>query len=118
MNPARRQERRGAVTDAHAKAVEAAARALCDAQLGEGVWDSLWDNQQSKWIANAETQNNAYLAAMRAEGWVMVRDCGEATAPLGDTTKPTDVRLALEDAYEDGWNEARAAMLGGNDDER
>jgi hypothetical protein len=90
------------MTNPHAKAVEAAVFVL----------------QRTSGRAPMSDCITTYLAAMRAEGWVMVRDCGEATAPLGDTTKPTDVRLALEDAYEDGWNEARAAMLGGNDDER
>jgi hypothetical protein len=95
-----------AMTDdeARAKAVEAAAIALCDSQLGHGVWASLWHNQKCKWVANAEIQITAYLAAMSAAGWVMVRDCGEAKGiGQGD----------LQRLYNEGWDDARAAMLKG-----
>jgi hypothetical protein len=115
------------VSDAHAKAVEAAARAICEDQERSGgpPWDMWPEMERSGRIAKETFRNQArdaidtYLAAMRAEGWVMVRDCGEK--PVGDPairawSDDRDECAAIDKAL--GWNEARRAMLGGNDDER
>lgn len=85
------------MTDAHAKAVEAAAKAVFVSIQGGEL----------KTSANIIT---AYLAAMRAEGWVMVRDVGEV--PRDDWGDD------CWDARADGWNACRAAMLKGAGDEQ
>ena len=105
--------------EARAKAVEAAALALCDAQLGVGVWASLWDNQRVKWRANAETQITAYLATMAQAGWVMVRDV-EVKTERQWIAGPLSLREAsVQDlGRDDGWNACRAAMLKGAGDEQ
>ena len=76
------------MTDAHAKAVEAAAN-----------WYQ-YEMSSSREDAGYLAQGiiTAYLAAMRAEGWVMVRDVG----------------MSKHDNL--GWNACRAIMLGGAGD--
>ena len=79
------------MTNPHAKAVEAARQVLFDwlfiGAVGYPGSDSL-----------SKDAITAYLAAMRAEGWVMVRDVG----------------MSKHDNL--GWNACRAAMLKGAGD--
>ena len=77
------------MTDAHAKAVEAAVIAH---------WGDCYTNNprlQNDFEKDMAAAIAAFLAAMRAEGWVMVRDVG----------------MSKHDNL--GWNACRAAMLKG-----
>ena len=108
------------MTNPHAKAVEAARQVLFDwlfiGAVGYPGSDSL-----------SKDAITAYLAAMRAEGWVMVRDVGgtqPATVPwrYGDAWDGIQDGVgigtldALCNGYADGWNACRAAMLKGAGD--
>ena len=87
------------MSDAHAKAVEAAYRAACTAYVrahDDGV--------------PLRAAITAYLAAMRAEGWVMVRDVGVCSEDL------LAHGALYEEGYHAGHNDCRAAMLKGAGD--
>lgn len=101
------------MTDTHAKAVEAAALALINQDrarfgLPPHAASSEAFDEGRKATGIATTAITASLAAMRSQGWVLVRDCGEQSGSC-DTH---------DFAYDAGWNDARRAMLGGTDDER
>ena len=109
------------MTDAHAKAVEAAEDAFYVAVGLECASRSVAGK------AAFGAAITAYLAAMRAEGWVMVRDVGgtqPATVPwrYGDAWDGIQDGVgigtldALCNGYADGWNACRAAMLKGAGD--
>ena len=74
------------MTDAHAKAVEAARVVVGEVMRAQGYFIA---SEKHRNFASAVV--TAYLAAMRAEGWVMVRDVGEM---------PRD---NCWDARADGW---------------
>ena len=112
------------MTDAHAKAVEAAvarfALEYCRSANEVTPWPEI--QRQAVYFAVQD-----YLAAMRAEGWVMVRDVGgtqPATVPwrYGDAWDGIQDGVgigtldALCNGYADGWNACRAAMLKGAGD--
>ena len=120
------------MTNPHAKAVEAAALAVVNAERarfelpprGDHVERDIMDETA---YAASITAISAYLAAMRAEGWVMVRDVGgtqPATVPwrYGDAWDGIQDGVgigtldALCNGYADGWNACRATMLKGAGD--
>ena len=93
------------MTDAHAKAVEAAvarfALEYCRSANEVTPWPEI--QRQAVYFAVQD-----YLAAMRAEGWVMVRDVGKDNTP--------DAASDYNRGERDGWNACRAIMLGGAGD--
>jgi len=101
------------MTNPHAKAVEAAARGMRELAIPitnkVEPWETARPSEREVWLTHAGAAITAYLAAMRAEGWVMVRDVGEvvdsAHIPMGP----------IGSAY--GWNACRAAMLKGAGDD-
>jgi hypothetical protein len=89
------------MTDAHAKAVEAAAFVL----------------QRTSGRASMSDCITAYLAAMRGEGWVMVRDVGEADSVPTPRSVAVDYENAWpDDVWDAGWDACRVAMLKGDGD--
>lgn len=112
------------MTDPHAKAVEAAALALINQdrarfELPPHAASSEAFDEGRKATGIATTAITAYLAAMRAEGWVMVRVPNELSTQMHpddmdeDQIKNADWRYAYGKMVE-----GVAAMMGGNDDER
>ena len=110
------------MTNPHAKAVEAALRVWLGASF-----DDAKSHLRAQWTEEMSDTITAYLAAMRAEGWVMVRDVGgtqPATVPwrYGDAWDGIQDGVgigtldALCNGYADGWNACRAAMLKGAGD--
>ena len=91
------------MTNPHAKAVEAAAKAVFVSIQGGELKTSV----------NIIT---AYLAAMRAEGWVMVRDCGTKKYTDAPAEWPGGQTNSEDHAWAGGWNDCRAAMLKGATD--
>lgn len=107
------------MTDAHAKAVEAAA-----GRLASDYYSHVGRRLTMK-VATRMTERA--LDAMAEAGWVMVRDVGgtqPATVPwrYGDTWDGIQDGVgigtldALCNGYADGWNACRAAMLKGSTD--
>ena len=100
------------MTDAHAKAVEAAAGAIYEVLEGPIADQDFRRQQRQAALATrlSVAAITAYLAAMRAEGWVMVRKFELRRA--ADCIEMSDQFRGGNPAFE----QARAAMLKGATD--
>lgn len=92
------------MTDARAKAVEAAATAICE-RRNANDWPCNGLDFDDEMARVAIT---AYLATMAEAGWVMVRDAGERSHHELDSN--------YEWHRDEGWNACRSEMLKGSTD--